>query len=231
VRINRAINQPPRLLDLRLLAVSDVVDEERAEVMTRLVFEAEEVLQCGLWFRRLGKEQHKLTVLRQLAHDERDWPYGENLFERDVRLLSMWITGASFEAIADEAPRFDRGIFSDDDPASMASDASEFISDIAQKAGWGWSGVVAILGERDFSLPTWLRRAIEFGLPSQTAVELVLRTGLSRPGALRLASFLPAGWEQAETLARELNTADLNQFGLTSADGHRLVEWHETRVR
>lgn len=62
-----------------------------------------------------------------------------------------------------------------------------------------------------------------FGVPSQTSAALISERGLSRGGALRLASQLPPRWNDAKPALDDISEAAARELGLTRADAARLA--------
>lgn len=80
----------------------------------------------------------------------------------------------------------------------------------------------ALLGTDGEVLPGWIRQAVELGVPSETAAQLVVRTGVSRDGAVRVARLVGPQWSAARSQLDDLVGVDPHEIGLTQADGDRL---------
>jgi hypothetical protein len=131
-----------------------------------MVFETEEVIEVGLWFRRSATtDVAKVGGLRAIASGALAWPYESDLYAADVDILCGWLLGRSFEDIGEAAPTFPRGIFSSENAADRASDAAEQLARIAYPASWAWSGIRVLAGELGDSTPSWIAQAILAGTP------------------------------------------------------------------
>ena len=215
-------------LDFSAIGIDDGVStlaEETASAIAGLVCQSEEVLSRGLWFGRAMKQDP--AVLRELEDGTRDWPVSDDVFQADQRLLAMWISGAQLSVIGAAAPTFERGAFSSGEPTERAEDAQSLFTDIAPTAAWVWSGIVALAG-RSGTVPYWIRRAIEFGVPTETATQLVRRVHTSRHAALLVSRLLPPVWEDAATRVRELENDRVLSLGVTQADAERLARWRSS---
>jgi hypothetical protein len=194
---------------------------EECRALARLVFDALEVLEQGLWLRRRhASEQSRTATVIALENGQLDWPDDDELFQADVALLSGWLRGASFTELGAAAPAFKRGLFSAAGPAQRASDAAELLGRLTYPASWAL-GAVRVLTD-DLAVPAWLVRALELGVPNQTAAALIQHMGLSRDGALRLAGELSPRWHEARSQLGDLAESDARELGLTRADAARL---------
>ena len=72
-------------------------------------------------------------------------------------------------------------------------------------------------------MPAWIRRAIQLGLPSAAAVRLVDTVGLSRQGAMRIATTAGHRWEDAQDLISSMG-ADSDVL-LSAADSNAVEQW------
>jgi hypothetical protein len=225
-RLDRALTQWSAEY-LRQLTAVPVLDAEGAETLARLVFEAEEVLENGLWARRsFASDRDRWMFFRTARAGFTDWPYGDELYEIDVQLLTAWITGEPFSAIADLAPTFPRGLFSAKTPGERAADASELVGRLAYPAAWAWLGSIAMLGDRVETVPGWIRAAIESGVPSEVAVRIVEEVGVARPAAVALSKLLSVEWDMAVQELLDFGFEDLDQAGALSPDDlRRLSDW------
>ncbi len=208
------------------LVDSSELSQEAALALARLSFEAVEVLEASLWFRRspAKSESDRVSVLRDLSEGKRDWPYGDELYEVDVRILASWIGGSSYEELASLAPVFARGLFSGEELGNRAADAAEHLGRLSYPAAWSWSAAVAMLGSDGESVPNWIRRGIEFGVPSESATQLVSLFGLSRTGAVLLSRATSPSWIFASSMIRELTESDFDRIGLTQTDTWTVLE-------
>jgi hypothetical protein len=206
------------------LADTKTIDAPLARSIARLLFQSEEVLEQGLWLRRLpGDERVKLSVFLQLVNGQRVWPDGDELFEADVDLLAAWMVGATYSELAALAPRFTRGHFSGAAEEDRTADAAEWIGRIAYPAGWCWSGIRVLLGGDEERIPAWMRSGIEFGVPTESCAQLVLGTGISRSGAVTLGRLLPSTWVEARDRLSDLAYEDFRGAGLTEGDASRIA--------
>jgi hypothetical protein len=223
-------------LDDASVLFSDVIDavSERsrigtraADAIARLLLESEEVLEWSLWFRRASvgsRDEEKAALLRNLAHGQLTWPREDSVYEADAAMLAAWLRGAGFRELAQLAPVFPgRGLFSSEDPGVRSSDAAEQLGRLSYPASWTWSAALAMWGSDGERAPSWIRRAIEWGVSSASAVELMSRLRISRDSATLLASRLGAEPEPAMDGLTELSEEDLIQLGLPRADRRSIL--------
>lgn len=207
-----------------------VLDEDIARAIARLVFETEEVLENGLWLRREFKTDRERWTYVRSTRGAGAWPYGEELFEVDIDLLTAWILGESFADLADLAPTFPRGLFSSTTSGGRAADAADLVGRLAYPAAWAWLGAVALLSDRAENIPGWIRSAIASGVPSEVAVHVVEDVGLARPAAVSVSGSLSPRWDDAASELRELSEPEISQLANVSPDDlRRLLDW-QTRA-
>lgn len=227
LRLQRLLTEENQLLpivDDQTRTYSNL-SEDAAAAIAFTVLQTEETLEQTLWFRRLPVDgRTKGDVLRRLSSGERAWPdTNDTLFAADFRMMTEWILGRSFEELGEVAPIFERGLFSSTDPAKRAADAADFLGRLAYPASWSWSAALAMA---DAELPTWVRRAIEWGVPSATAVSLIETRGLSRRGAGLIASQARSDLfgEDIDALFSEWSPQDVVGLGLTRSDMDRVLQ-------
>ncbi len=195
---------------------------EIADLIGRLVFETEEVLERSLWFQKLGlglNPEDQVAALNDLTAGGQPWPYEDPLLQVDLEMFSGWLRGLDFTVLGSLPPILrQRGPFSNDDLGKRASDAAEQMGRLAYPAAWAWSAVGALIGEEGDNLPGWIRRAIEFGVPSESAVEFVRTMNASRGGAVLLSQNLSPRWDIAEAMLMDVSVLDLQEIGLARAD-------------
>jgi hypothetical protein len=227
VRLREATSNWPTGL-LGDLAGIELLHEEATDVIASTLFEAEEVLEGGLWFRRTAtSEADRVAVIRSLRSGKRFWPYDDALFASDTTILSAWISGAGFEELGAIPPVFRRGLFGGSNTGERAADAAELLGRLSYPAAWTWSAVTAMLGQQGEVLPHWLRRAIEYGVPGRVGVELIERVALTRAGAVAVGSVLSDSWEVAVDELLDLVPEDVGSWQLSETDAERLFEWRE----
>jgi hypothetical protein len=198
-----------------------------ARNIAQLIFEAEEVLENGLWMRRSFRtDRDRWLFLRSARSGTDGWPYEQALFEVDLGLLAAWIGGASYSDLAQLAPTFERGLFSSSNDGERAADAAELLGRLSYPASWAWLGAVALLGDRVEAMPRWIRTAIEHGVPSEVAVKIVEEIGLARPAAVGLSELVSHDWETASDELREIPVEQLVLVhSLSPDDLRRLDDW------
>lgn len=203
----------------------DIVELTQPQInqLARTVFESSETMAKSLWLRRSRKtELARSTYLADFCAMTVDEHVDAPLFWAELGALTMWISGESFEAIADSMPTFGgSGLFGSKKLSSRISDVAEYVSKVGYPGSWTWSAAKTLAREiHGIESPGWLSGAIEYGAPTETAVYL-MRTGrLSRPGALTLAKQLGPSWSEATELiledgaelAEDLNGVDNDRF-------------------
>lgn len=229
-RISQLAAQPNSPFLFHELEFASSLSVQTAELLARSAFQSLELLECSLWLRRINaQERVRVEILREIGSGYRAWPLDEELFRTDVALLAAWIRGASFPELAERAPSFPRGLFADAELSARTGDAADYIGEISSKAGWVWSGIAVMLGDRFPAIPSWIRRGIESGVFTETAVELMSRADVSRFGALALGANLPSDWNRAKAQLLEMSSSDSEQIGLSQADVLRLRAWRNTQ--
>jgi hypothetical protein len=199
------------------------ISSDLATSISRLLFQSFEMLEGGLWLRKI-RQGDRLGAVQSLAAGAIPWPEGDPAFEADVSLLASWIRGNSYAAISRQAPTAEskRSIFGSEDDSARVSDAAEYLGKLTYPAAWVWSAVRVLAGALGESLPVFIRDAIELGVPSEGAVRFINDVGLSRPGALLLTSRSGASWSQAVEWLRFANDWQFRDLRLTKLDLQRL---------
>ena len=217
-----------RLGESKALAAFEGTSEislDFASIISALAFETEEVIEWSLWFRSLRtRGEQEVQIFRDLTFGALDWPYDDPIFMTDIELLSSWIVGMSYSELAQIPPIFGgRGIFGSSDLGKRSADAALQMGRIAYPSSWAWGAATAIMGEDGEALPTWIRHGIEFGVPTETAVELIRNFGISRASSVALSSVLSPNWSSAEAELLDLGESDLRALGVTEIDRRMLV--------
>lgn len=221
-RLNDRFLQVPQQWLLELHGIREV-DRAITQLIARAVLRSDESLEKTLWLRRSERtKQQRYQLFRAVCAGARDWPEGESLFEVDVTLLTKWIAGASLTELGEIAPEFDRGQFSSADAAERASDASLYVSRISYPASWTWSGIRAMAGDVGEDIPSWIRGAVEYGVPSEVAVRLITEAGVSRGAALSLSAALPERWDSAREVVLSDLPSVLSEVSITRIDAATL---------
>ncbi len=224
VRLRNAVASWPDGL-LPDLAGIRVLDDVAASAIASTLFEAEEVLEGGLWFRRAAStETDRVAIIRNLRSGRRSWPYDDSHFLADTSMLASWMRGGSYEELGRVPPIFRRGMFGGSDVGERAADAAELLGRLSYPAAWTWSAINAMLGEAGEAVPGWIRRSIEYGVPGHVAVELVEQVGLSRSGAVAVASLVSPDWDEAVDELIDLALEDL-PADVSDTDRERLLDW------
>jgi hypothetical protein len=225
VRLRNAISNWPGGFLTDLVGVS-ALDDEFASAIATTLFEAEEVLEGGLWLRRVAStEAERVAVTRSLRSGRRSWPYEDENFIADTAMLTAWIRGDAYEALGRIPPIFRRGMFGGTDAGKRAADAAELLGRLSYPAAWTWSAVSAMLGVAGESLPPWIRRSIEYGVPGHVGVELIEQVGLTRSGAVAAASLVSSDWDRAADALMDLALDDLAPGLVADSDLERLLDW------
>jgi len=229
-RLERAI-QRGRAGWLQDLVGIRLLTSDLAIQIARLVYESVEVAEKGLWIRRVGpKEEDKFEALAMFANGS-DAFHESDDYAADLRLLSEWIMGASFIDLAATAPIYSRqnSLFGGTSEPKRISDATEHIGRLIYPASWAWSGAKILAGELGEFLPAFIRSAIETGLPSEAATELVEQAHLTRPGALAITQFTGPEWGAALEWITQID-GELPDLGLTKLDAERFASFRDALV-
>lgn len=199
-----------------------------AQQLARLVLEAPEVFQHSLWFRRNAKGNSSWPELFRFAYQGSTAYAGTSDHQLDVNLFASWIMGASYRdlaSIADVAAHAS-SLFGGNDQAKRISDATEYVGKLTYPSAWVWSGAQLVAGDLGKQFPGFLRGAIEYGVPNETAVQVIERGRLTRPAAMTIASMAGTDWAAAtEWLLGDGNVAGAELL-LTNADAERLRHLH-----
>lgn len=194
------------------------------ELLARLVFEAPEVFQHSLWFRRNARGSSAWPELLRFAYQGGTAYAGTADYQLDLSLFASWMMGASYSdlaSIADVAPHA-ASLFGGTDQAKRISDATEYVGKLTYPAAWVWSGAQIVAGDFGKQFPGFLRGAIEFGVPNETAVQLIERCRLTRPAAMTVASLAGPDWATASDWLMGDGNVDGAALLLTNADAERL---------
>lgn len=232
LRLHAAIRrfEPPRFADLLgALDEEAEITSDSAAIICALIFETEEVLQNSLWYRKLRPRPglDKVRVLGDVTSGARPWPYEDPIFQSDIELMRGWIRERSYVDIGEEAPLFERGVFSTQHPGTRAADAAEYLGRLSYSAAWSWSAALTMLGPLGDEFPSWVRRSVEWGVKSETAVELMTNLGLSRSGAAGLGAVLGPSWAEALPVIEDFTEEDLELAGISNADQVRFMQRRE----
>lgn len=218
LRLQNALTEARNGLLASLMGAAEL-SERQCRALARLLLESTEVLTHSLWMKRTARnDADMLTELFLRGEGRRNWPYADEMFETDIILIGLWLQGASYSEIADEAPVFKStsSLFGGNDPSKRASDAAEYIGKLSYPAAWTWSAVKVLAGVEAERLPDFIRHSIEYGVPSETATRLIGK-GMSRRGAIHVASVVGPRWnsdvaellgETDEETVTNLSTAD-----------------------
>lgn len=225
IRLNEIVSQQ-RNGWLSELDGSSELSERQAIAMAALVFESAEVISQGLWLRHyIARRDEQAAVISALIEGKRAWPYGDELYLIDIRLLASWILGNTFSDISELAPifRHKQSLFGGEDISKRASDAAEYIGRVAYPAGWVWSAARILLGEQGQSLPWFLRPAIELGAPTEAACMLLIHGGLTRNGALSVSRRFSPSWSDTAARLTSLDRPEIETIGLSKTDEEQLL--------
>jgi hypothetical protein len=196
---------------------SHVLSEDAARAVALLTLQSFETLRESLWLRRLSSaEAQQFQVLRRIATGERDWPSADDL-AADVSIISAWIRGQSYMDLALIPPRApsSRSLFGGDNLEKLTSDATEYIGQAVYPALMTWSAAIVVNSDALGAIPTFMREAIELGVPSDSAAVLVRRGQLTRGGAVAVSERYGHSWvsclaafQDGATLPTELALLD-----------------------
>ena len=144
---------------------------------------------------KLVLAQAKFEALVRFA-DGSDEFRESDAYQAEIQLFSDWIIGASFVELARTAPVYANksSLFGGRDEPKRTSDATEHIGRLTYPASWAWSGAKVLAGELGDDLPGFIRNAIELGLPSEAATQLVTQARLTRSAALVVTEFTGPEW-------------------------------------
>jgi len=209
--------------------LTDLIDQssinpQTARRVAELVFEAVEVYEHSIAGRRLSgsRPAEKLGHLEDFCAGLSVDHYGTPEFEADVDLLSAWIGGQSYGQLASIAPTFSHAsaLFGGTDQSKRVSDAAEYVGKLAYPASWVWSAGAVLRGEP--TLPSFIRGAIELGLPSEAAVVASQTLGVTRSAALVLAELGGEAWRDCSEWLRSDSALDDLSYRLTLSDLERI---------
>ncbi|MFD4992084.1 DEAD/DEAH box helicase [Cellulosimicrobium cellulans] len=185
---------------------TSLISQDEAFAVATLSFQSLESLRRSLWMRRAkGKSLTEFQLLREIAEGAREWPDSSEL-HADIVLLSSWLAGKPYSEIANLAPRVSRAnsLFGGNDLEKLTSDAAEYIGQVTYPALLTWSAAIVLHAESLGRAPSFVRQAIEFGVPSASGVYLVEKIGLTRTGAIVVSEECGPVWSDAlRTLRRE----------------------------
>lgn len=215
------------LLNVRFLT------PEIATHVARLLFESLEVAEKSLWLRRAaGGEDAKFELLARLADRSDVSFYDAPEYEVDISLVTSWMLGASYADIGNAAPVYPRAnsLFGGVDESKRTSDATEYIGSLTYPASWVWSGVRVLARVVGADIPSFVGSAIEFGLPSEGATELVANAFLTRPAALAVTRIAGPDWISVRSwISGDIDTA-VEELALTTLDRERLMNYRERLI-
>jgi|GEM_PF-6688598 len=206
------------------------ISSEISQQVARLVFETVEVFSQSLWLKREtgSSEAAVLHTLRAFGSGDLE-PDDSTDFDADIALLSGWLLGLSYVDLAADAPTYPHAasLFGGSQEHKRTSDATEYIGKITYPAGWAWSAAQVLIEGDGVELPSFMRDAIEFGVPSEAAAALVRVGHLTRSAALSVASMAGSQWDAArDWLTDEDHVLDA-VHRLTRLDADRLRRLHE----
>jgi hypothetical protein len=216
---------------LRDLVGIRVVTPDLAEQLARLVYESIEVAEKGLWIRKVATtEQARFDALASFADGSDDYQRSD-AYQAEIQLFSAWITGTSFVDLARAAPIYSNQntLFGGKDESKRTSDATEHIGRLTYPASWAWSGARVLAGSLGDSFPAFIRSAIELGLPSEAATELVAQARVTRACALAVTEVTGPEWAALLAWVGQYED-ELPDLDLTILDRGRLVAFKERLV-
>jgi superfamily II DNA/RNA helicase len=228
-RLEQAIERSKQgwLLDLPGIRT---VSPELAAHIARLVLESVEVVQNTVWLRRTtGSEEGKWDALRRFTQgDDRNF-YDSTEYRIDVELLSSWILGKSYVEIARSAPIFERAnsLFGGRNEPKRTSDAAEYVGKMTYPASWVWSGARILSGESGEQWPAFIRNAIDLGLPSEAATQLVTNAFVTRSAALAVSALTGPDWNVAREWLMDDIEGVIDPLNLTTLDRERILGLRE----
>ncbi len=166
-----------------------------------------------------------MPTLHRFAYEGDAQHVGSADFELDVELLSRWIGGASYTELAEAADQtpHPNSLFGGSDLSKRISDATQYIGKLTYPGAWVWSGAQILAGDLGGSFPSFVRGAVEHGVPSESCVELIERARVTRAAALTISALAGPAWSQAATwLLGDGNLEDVVPT-LTRSDAERLL--------
>jgi hypothetical protein len=226
-RLERAIERGrdgwlQNLVGLRLIS------HDLATQIARLVYESVEVAEKSLWLRRAGSsESAKYEALMRFTGGDDRFSLS-NDYSSEIELLSQWIIGSSFVEIARMAPVYENqnSLFGGTNEPKRTSDATEHIGRLTYPASWAWAGVRVLAGDLGESIPGFIRSAIEQGLPSEAATQLVAQAHVTRSAALAVTGITGPDWNAVIEWIGQFED-ELPNLGLTALDAERLAEFKD----
>lgn len=207
------------------------LSDEQATQVSALLFEATEVFEHSLWLRRevSSKPMARLNAMHKFAYELDNAHVYSDIFQADVEIFAGWIRGMSYGDLADRAPTFPsaQSLFGGSDETKRVSDATEYIGKLSYPASWVWSAVQVLAKDSGIVIPTFVRGSIEYGLPTEGAVQLASRAGVTRAAAVRIASLAGSSWAEVRDWLRGENGQDDVLARMTRADAARLTDVRE----
>jgi len=216
---------------LALVAGKTAIDEAESSWLASLLFQGIETLEASLWLRRSGSEDVRYRRLAETVNDSGVWPSSEDLAS-DISMLSMWMQGASLEAIAAAAPAASsaKALFGGVDAAKLTSDAAEYVGKLVYPVTWLWSGIQTLCSQ-GMGVPTFVRDVLEFGVPTESATKLIRHLELTRGGALLVAARNPS-WRVVRDWLQTAHSEEIARLPLTPLDRKRIGQFRgEVRGR
>jgi superfamily II helicase len=206
------------------LAGTQSLTTEMARLIAQLAFETPEVFQHSLWFQRNAKNTTAYPTLHRFAYQGDTSHATSDDYALDIDLFSNWLMGASYSQLAEVADvaRHPASLFGGTDRPKRVSDATQYIGRLTYPAAWVWSGAQIIAGDLGKSFPAFIRGAIEYGVPTDSCVQLIEQGRVTRAAALAIASFAGPSWDAAATWLLGDGNLDEAALVLTSADEERL---------
>lgn len=214
---------------LRLLVGINALSAEIAAQIAQLVLESLEAAGQSLWLRRASTTPAgRFEALARFADGDDEAFLSSAEYNADIQLLASWMMGWSYIDLARIAPTFQHAnaLFGGRDESKRTSDATEYVGKLTYPASWTWTGATVLAGDLGEAFPSFIRSAIELGVPSEGASVLVRRAGVTRPTALAVASVAGSSWAGVQEWLLA-DGFDSDASGFTEADRGRLSALRE----
>ena len=216
-----------------LAEIADIteISETIATMIARLLFESVEITEQSLWLKR--SSNNEAVRAQYLANYANGAPVPDSSLEvhkAEISMMAAWIRGANLATIAAAGPRFTHAsaLFGGLEEWKRTSDAAQYLGNISYHAGWVWSGVrVLCSAHHQITTPKFIRDAVEYGLPSESATRVARFTGMTRPAALAISRAGGSDWDACRGWLESDDFEYMDDLALPLLDTERIIAMRE----